>query len=214
MKKGKFIVFDGSDGSGKQTQVALLKSYLREKGVLVETIDFPQYKNNFHGKILKAALRGEFGDFISLNPYTASLLYTADRFESVGKIKELLERGYTVIADRFTTANMIHQGGKFPDTNERDKYLKWLLGLEFEYLKFPKPDAVVFLKVPVEVSLRLLEDKKGKDKAEESTSYLTNSLVCAEAIAKKYGWIVVNCAPNGVMRSRESIHKEVAGLFF
>ena len=136
MKKGKFIVFDGSDGSGKQTQVAMFKSYLKKGGISVETIDFPRYEDNFHGKILRASLRGDFGDFISLDPYKASFLYTADRFESIKEIKRLLGNGYTVVADRFTTANMIHQGGKFTDIVERDKYLEWLLDLEFECLKF------------------------------------------------------------------------------
>jgi len=209
MSLGKFIVFDGSDGSGKATQVALLSAYLQSRWTLVETIDFPRYKDNFHGKILKASLRGDFGDFIALDPYAASFLYTADRFESASTIREFVGKGHVVIADRFTTANMIHQGGKFTNLTDRDKYLDWLLGLEFGYLNFPKPDVVVFLKVPVEISLNLLVDKKGRDLAEKSIPYLTNSLACAEAIAEKYGWMVIDCAPGGVMRSRESIHEEV-----
>lgn len=209
IKKGKFVVFDGSDGSGKQTQVAMLKTYLQGKKMLTETIDFPQYENNFHGKVLRASLRGDFGNFISLDPYVASFLYIADRFESVAKIKKLIADGYIVIADRFTTSNMIHQGGKFPDKIDRDKYLKWLTGLEFGYLNFPKPDAVIFLRVPVAVSLKLLKGKKGRDQAEKCIPYLTNSLTCSEAVAKKYKWAVVDCAPHGNMRSRESIHKEV-----
>ena len=208
-QKGKFIVFDGSDGSGKQTQVRLLTEYLLKQKKEVSSIDFPQYENNFHGRILKTALKGDFGDFISLDPYMASLLYTADRFESAKTIKESLNDGKLVLADRFTTANMIHQGGKFIDSSEREEYLKWLLGLEFDYLKLPKPDLVFFLKVPVSISLKLLKGKKGKDFAEESISYLTNSLACAESVAHKYGWIIIDCAPNEVMRSRESIHKEI-----
>jgi len=209
MKKGKFIVFDGSDGSGKRTQVAMLEAFLRRQKVAVKTIDFPQYEDNFHGKILRASLQGDFGDFVSLDSYVASFLYIADRFESIATIGKLLEGGYIVVADRFTTSNMIHQGGKFSAGPERDKYLEWLLGLEFGYLNFPQPDTVVFLKVPVAISLKLLENKKGKDQAEKSVPYLTNSLACAEAIAKKYKWIVIDCATNGVMRSRESIHAEV-----
>lgn len=208
-KKGKFIVFDGSDGSGKQTQVELLTKYFARQKRRVRSIDFPQYTNNFHGKILKAALKGDFGDFISLDPYTASFLYTADRFESARDIRKNVDEGRIVIADRFTTANMIHQGGKFKNKTERDKYLKWLLGLEFNYLKLPKPDLAFFLQVPVSISLKLLKNKKGKDLAEKSISYLKNSLACARAIANKYGWIMINCAPNGLMRSRESINDEI-----
>jgi len=208
-KKGKFIVFDGSDGSGKQTQVELLTEYLVRKGKEVKSISFPQYENNFHGRVLKVALRGELGDFIALDPYVASLLYTADRFESAENIKKGVNNGEIILADRFTTANMIHQGGKFTNKSDRDKYLKWLLGLEFNYLKLPKPDLVFFLQVPVSVSLKLLEGKKGRDLAEKSIPYLTNSLACAQAIAHKYGWIIIDCAPREVMRSRESINEEI-----
>ena len=112
-KKGKFIVFDGSDGSGKQTQVELLTKYLVGQKKKVRSIDFPQYEKNFHGKILRAVLRGDFGDFINLDPYIASFLYTADRFESAGNIQAGISNGEIVLADRFTTANMIHQGCKF-----------------------------------------------------------------------------------------------------
>lgn len=212
MEKGKFVVFDGSDGSGKQTQVAMLADHCRSKNLPVKTIDFPRYENNFHGKILKAVLRGEFGDFVSLDPYVASFLYIADRFESAKEMRKWLNDGNIVIADRFTTANMIHQGGKFESTTNslrRNFYLNWLNGLEFGYLHFPEPSAVVFLKVPVAVSLALLTDKKGRDLAEQNVSHLTQSLACAEDIAKYYDWIMIDCAPNGAMRTRESIHEEV-----
>lgn len=207
--KGKFIVMDGSDGSGKQTQVALLVEYLREQGRKVSSLDFPRYQDNFHGRLLKATLRGEFGDFLSLSPYTASLLYTGDRFESSVEIKDKLAAGEIVVADRFTTANMIHQGGKFTDPVKRQEYLDWIINLEYGYLEMPKPDVILFLRVPVEISLKLLEGKKGKDKAEESVPYLTRSLACAEAIAPQYGWVLIDCAPDGELRSRESIHVEI-----
>lgn len=212
MRPSQFIVIDGSDGSGKQTQVELLVEYFRGEGKKVSSLDFPRYEKNFHGQLLKASLRGDFGDFISLDPYVASFLYTADRFESSAEIMRKLAEGEVVIADRFTTANMIHQGGKFSDPVERKKYLDWIWDLEFGYLKLPVPDIILFLKVPVKVSLDLLEGKKGRDLAEQSIPYLKSSLACAEAIAPDYGWIVVDCAPNGVLRSRESIHEEIVNL--
>ncbi len=200
---------DGSDGSGKQTQVALLVECLRQQGKKVVSMDFPRYHDKFHGRILKEALQGKFGDFLSLNPYAASFLYTGDRFEASEEIKVLLDHGDIVVADRFTTANMIHQGGKLSDPIERQKYLDWITNLEYGYLKLPQPDAILFLRVPVKISLKLLEGKKGKDKAEESILYLMQSLACAEAIAPQYGWLMVDCAPDGVMREREDIHQEI-----
>lgn len=207
--RGQFIVLDGSDGSGKQTQVELLVQHFQKRGKKASSLDFPRYKDNFHGRLLKAVLQGQFGDFVSLNPYTASFLYTGDRFESAAEIKERLAKGEIVIADRFTTANMIHQGGKFSDRRERQKYLEWICELEYNTLKLPKPDLIFFLKVPVEISLQLLEGKKGRDEAEKNVSYLVRSLVCAQEIAKEYGWIVVDCAPEGVLLPREIIHQKI-----
>lgn len=209
MKKGKFIVMDGSDGSGKQTQVALLVEYLRAQGKKVSSLDFPRYQDNFHGRLLKRALAGEFGDFLSLTPYTASVLYTGDRFESSGEIKDRLAAGEIVVADRFTTANMIHQGGKFTDPVKRQEYLDWITNLEYGYLEMPKPDVILFLRVPVAISLKLLEGKQGKDKAEENIPYLTRSLACAEAIAPQYSWVLIDCAPTGELRPREDIHQDI-----
>jgi len=114
-KKGKFIVIDGTDGSGKATQTKLLEIILKKNGYRVKTIEFPQYKKNFFGKLIKEHLQGLHGNFLSVNPYLASTLYAADRYESKQKIEKWLAEGYTVIADRYVSANQLHQGGKIKD---------------------------------------------------------------------------------------------------
>ena len=113
MKKGKFIAIEGPDGSGKETQTKILIENLQKKGFKIKTIDFPRYYDNFFGKFVGECLRGDHGDFVNLDPKIASVLYAADRWESSKKIKEWLIDGYIVIADRYASANQIHQGGKF-----------------------------------------------------------------------------------------------------
>ena len=103
MAKGKLIVIDGIDGSGKATQVALLKKRLEQAKMKVKTIDFPRYQNNFFGALIGRYLSGVYGDFISMDPRVASVLYAGDRFESSEQIRAWLNAGYTVIADRYVS---------------------------------------------------------------------------------------------------------------
>jgi len=110
--KGKFIVFDGNDGSGKQTQAKLLIERLEKEGHKIRIIDFPRYYDNFFGKFIGECLTGKYGDFIGIDPHIISVIYAADRFESSKEIKEWIDKGYIVLADRYVSANQIHQGGK------------------------------------------------------------------------------------------------------
>src|SRR3989344_7072606 len=115
-KRGKFIVIDGIDGSGKATQVKLLADKLRRLKIPVKTIDFPRYHDNFFGQLIGEYLSGAYGDFIQTDPRVASVLYAADRFESSREIRQWLADGYLGIADRYVSANSIHQGGKIADS--------------------------------------------------------------------------------------------------
>ena len=112
MKKGKFIVLDGNDGSGKATQSRLLADKLSAEGIAAITMDFPAYDRNYFGALLGECLAGKHGDFLHMDPKIASTLYMLDRFESSGDILEALEKGKVIIADRFSSSNQIHQGGK------------------------------------------------------------------------------------------------------
>lgn len=118
MKKGKLIVIDGTDGSGKATQVKLLVKRLKKSGRKVKAIDFPQYYDNFFGKTIGECLIGENGNWAKINPRIASVLYAADRWESSKKVKKWLKGGYFVIADRHASSNQIHQGGKVLETKK------------------------------------------------------------------------------------------------
>ncbi len=223
MKKGKLIVIDGIDGSGKATQVALLKKHLAREGRKVKTIDFPRYYDNFFGHLLGRYLSGAYGDFTQTDPRVASVLYAADRFESSKQIKQWLEQGYLVIADRYVSANQIHQGGKISDVRKRKVFMKWLEQMEFVVFGIPKPDLVIYLDVPFEVSREWLKNKilqrmkkyrQGrKDVAEANLLYLKNSRHSALSLAKENkNWERVECCRGTGCLLPEQIHERVFAL--
>ncbi len=220
MKKGKFIVLDGNDGSGKATQSRLLTSRLSEEGIISVTMDFPAYDRNFFGAFIGECLAGKHGDFLHLDPKIASTLYALDRLESSEHIRNVLIEGKIVIADRFASSNQIHQGGKIADENERVVFLEWLDHMEHEVLQIPRPDLIIYLRVPVEVSLELLLKKRSvknklldagvKDTVEEDRTYLERSHETANWLAAhQKNWKVVDCVNNDGMRPIEDIQSEM-----
>ncbi len=220
MKKGKLIVIDGNEGSGKATQSKLLIERFGKIGKKAEHIDFPRYQDNFFGRFIGQCIVGEHGDFVNSDPYIASVLYASDRFESLPKIKLWLKKGRYVISDRYVSANQIHQGGKIKDLNKRRAFLKWLDQMEFEIFKMPKPDIIIYLDVPVSISQNLLQEKKAKlkkkylkgrkDTLEENLRYLANARQSAEELSKDAkNFVKIKCAPDGKLLPAEVIHQEI-----
>jgi len=209
--KGKLIVIDGTDGSGKETQVKLLAEYVRSIGRTVKTIDFPRYGDNFMGGFLGECLRGKYGNFLNIDPHIVSVVYAADRFESKMVLEKWLKNGYIVVADRYVSANQIHQGGKITATRARIRFLRWLEILEFRIFGLPKPDVVVYLDVPSVLSQQLLQkDGKILDMAEKDQIYQENSRKSAMWVQKNIpGWKKISCSKNGQMKSRQAIHQEI-----
>lgn len=216
MKKGKFIVIDGTDGSGKATQTKLLISRLGKNKQKVKTIDFPQYENNFFGKMVGRYLSGEFGSSSEVSPYLASVLYAADRFETKQKIEKWLKEGCVVIADRYASSNQIHQGGKISDNKERKDFLNWLEDMEYGVFKIPRPDAIIYLDVPIEFSLQLLQNKSAQDKKkylkgkkdihENDLKHMQDARSSAiKLIQKNNNWTKINCVKNKKLMSIEEV---------
>jgi len=219
--KGLFIVIDGIDGSGKKTQTEALKNKLQEAGHSVETIDFPQYKTNFFGKTVSRYLSGELGSAKEVSPFIASVLYGADRFESSEKIRSWLNEGKVVIADRYTSSNQIHQGGKIKDSKERKEFLDWLDEMEFGVFKIPRPDLIVFLNVPSDFSRQLLENADAKNRKRD---YSKNEIDIHEAdfdhledaregalklVKEKNNWIDIKCTKDNKLLSVEEISEKI-----
>lgn len=219
--KGKLIVMDGSDGSGKATQTRLLVKKFKKEGKKVRTLDFPQYENNFFGEFVGECLTGEYGDFLALDPHITSIIYAADRFESSEKLKKWLSEGCIVILDRYVSANQIHQGGKIFDSSKRKKFLNWLDDMEYKVFKLPRPDKVIYLDVPVKTSVRLIKQsqqkkqyqKEGKkDLVEQNIDYLENARRSALWLARENkNWTRIQCVKNDELQSIEKIHEKILG---
>lgn len=215
-KYGKLIVIDGTDGSGKATQAKLLVKRLKKEGKKVKTVDFPRYYDNFFGKFIGECLVGMNGDFAKLDPKIASVLYAADRFESSKEMHKWLEEGCYVIADRYASSNQIHQGGKITEEKKRKEFLTWLDKMEFEIFKIPRPDAIIYLDVPLSISRKLMqkEDKNEKkryqngkkDLHETDPTHLLNAKKSAiKLIKKQNNWVKIDCTKNEELLSKEVI---------
>lgn len=211
--KGKFIVIEGTDGSGKGTQVELLVAKLKKEGVPVEVIDFPQYGNP-SSFFVEKYLRGEYGTAEEVGPYQGSLFYALDRFDKSFDVRKWLAEGVTVVANRYVSANMGHQTGKIEGQKERDAYLDWLDHLEFEICNIPRPDQIIFLYVPPEIGQKLVDQKaareytqgKKRDIHEADIDHLKKASEAYFYVAKKYDWTVIDCTKEGEIMSREDIH--------
>ncbi len=220
MSKERFIVIDGNDGSGKATQAALLVERFKKEGRDAVKVNFPAYDTNVFGALIAECLAGKHGDFVGLDPRVASSLYALDRFESSVAIREALDAGKVVIADRFTSSNKIHQGGKIADEAERAAFLEWIDNAEHDVLRIPRPDVVVYLQVPLETSLALLAEKRKvknahlgegeKDQVEADRGYLERSDATAKWLAaREPSWRLIECMEEGQLCSREAIHERV-----
>ncbi len=221
VKRGKLIVIDGTDGSGKATQVKLLEKKLKNEGKVVKVVDFPEYYKNFFGAFIGHCLSEQYYNFLNVHPKIASVLYAADRFESNKEMRNWLQKGYVVIANRYVSANQIHQGGKIKNAKKRDSFIKWLNQMEYEVFNIPKPDITLYLDLPTEIVLKLLKHresskmkraylKKKKDVHENDVNFLINSRKSALKLVKEVpNFIKIDCAPSGEILSRQDIHEKI-----
>jgi len=214
--EGKLIVIEsGTDASGKATQTGKLYNHLTAEDIPVYKVEYPNYKSE-SSALIKMYLNGEFGEKAEdINPWAISTFYSVDRYASFQKEwKELYKNGRLIIADRYTTSNMIHQGAKCNNIEGREEYLEWLCDLEFKRFKLPVPDCVIFLKMPPEFSNKLiakrsLKQKQGRDIHELNYNYQIKSYKTACWLAEKYNWNVINCVEEGKLKTVEEIHEEI-----
>lgn len=217
MNKGKFIVIEGGDGSGKTVQTQLLMDFFKKNNIRVEYVDFPQYDSSFYGKMVAQFLRGEFGDIDEVSPYLASLVYALDRDSIKHKMKDYLESGTYIVANRYATSNMAHQGAKLKSDEEKKKYLDWIYELEYKIHKIPKEDIVLFLAVPWEVAHELNQNKparkylKGKEDIHEiDENHRRDVEQMYEALAKTNPqWVKIECVQNHDLLSPDVIHEKI-----
>ncbi len=211
--QGKFIVIDGTDGSGKTTQLNLLKTKLEAEGYSVAVADFPQYNTKSAGMV-EEYLSGKYGSAKEVDPYKASIFYAVDRFDASSQIKTWLAEGKIVLANRYTSASLGHQGGKINNPLERKIFFNWLYDLEYKIFEIPKPDLTIILQVEPEISFNLAknrarEDWKGKTKDihENDFEHLKQAEQTYLEIATSLpGFRLIKCTHNNEILSPEAIH--------
>lgn len=211
---GKMIVIEGLDGSGKGTQTKRLLSELVEQGVSTLQVSFPNYASP-SASLVKMYLSGAFGkDPADVNAYAASTFYAVDRFANYEtQWKQAYREDTLILCDRYTTSNIVYQLGKLPK-NEWEDYVCWLEEFEYHKLALPRPDLVLYLDMPVEVSQKLIAfryggDESKKDIHEKDIAFLKTCRENALYAAHRQGWQVVNCAKGNSPRTVEDIHKEL-----
>ena len=214
---GKLIVFEGTDGSGKSTQFELLAKRLEAEQIGFQRLRFPQYEEP-SSALIRMYLGGAFGDDPeAVNAYAASTFYAVDRYASYQRVwKDYYQGGGLVVSDRYTTSNAVHQGSKVPE-GERAEFFHWLYDLEYDRMGLPRPDLVVLLDMPVELSEQLMRKREQStgthaDIHERDEDYLKKCRDVALHAAEYYGWRTVSCAKDGVIRSVEDIHEEVYAI--
>jgi thymidylate kinase/thymidylate synthase ThyX len=213
-KEGVFLVIEGTDGSGKGTQFKLLIDKLTKEGYDVETFDFPQYEQE-SSYFVRQYLNGKYGSAEDVGPYTGSIFYALDRYESAPRIRQALAEGKVVIANRFTGSNMAHQGTKFTSSEERNGYFIWLEAIEFKMLGIPRPDMSLVLRVPAEIAQKLVDQKesrsytdKKRDLHEADINHLKRSVEVYDDLCRLFpkDFKQLECVRNGKILSIEAIH--------
>ncbi len=218
-KKGKLIIIEAGDGCGKATQTRELCDHLKRYSYPVKKVEFPDYESD-SSALVKMYLGGSFGDKAGdVNAYAASTFYAVDRYASYRmKWQKEYESGGIILADRYVTANMVHQAVKLTNPEERENFLKWLWDFEYVKLGLPVPDLVIFLDMDPAVSDRLIsaraaEDGNSKDIHERDTSYLHRCYEAYSELADKYGWVRIPCSEEKDgepgPRTIEAIHEDV-----
>jgi dTMP kinase len=213
----KLFVIEGVDGSGKSTQIRLLKDYFLQKGYGCEYLHFPRTEEPFFGELIARFLRGEFGSLKEVNPWLVAMLYAGDRKDAADLIADWLRKGSIVLLDRYTFSNIAYQCAKLNELKDQDDLMNWILNLEFSHFRIPRPDLNIFLDVPFSFTeKKLLSSRTGSDR-----SYLNGtrdiheeSLAFQKKVRKMYlkvansdkNLCIVNCSDkNGNMLSQEKI---------
>lgn len=217
MTRGRLIVVEGTDCSGKETQTKLLFERLKKDGFPVSTMSFPQYETPT-GRIVGECYLGKSGKSwfespTTLNPRIASLYYAADRLAAKPEIEKTLASGTNLVLNRYVESNMGHQGGKAKTPEERERIVKFISDLEYDLLGLPRPDQVVFLYMPYQIGMELKKGREGiADAHEANPEHLRDAEKSYLWIAKNFEWTKVNCTTDGTLdglRSREDIAEEV-----
>lgn len=215
---GKLIVIEGVDSSGKETQTKLLFEHIKELGINVKKVSFPDYESDFCMPV-KRYLAGDLGnDPSDVNAYAASSFYAIDRYASYKKDwGKFYNNGGVIVCDRYVTSNIVHQAMKID--GDKTEFINWLSDYEYVKLGLPKPDLVLFLDMPPKAASELMKNRankitgeKEKDIHEKNEEYLINAYNNAVSVAENQGWHRIVCADSTSIRTIEDIHNEIVSI--
>lgn len=206
------INIEGVDGTGKNTQTKKLYEYLENKGYKCKLVSFPNYESGSSVPV-KMYLNGDLGESVdSLDPYQTSVIFAVDRLLTMKQI-DISKYDY-ILLDRYVGSNMVHQASRFKEVENFLNYLEWENKFEFETLGLPKPDKVLFLDMPIEMSLELkrarteLKNGMSQDIMEKDEEKLITSSKTAKKVADMFGWIRIDCGQNK-LKSIDEIHADI-----
>jgi dTMP kinase len=214
--RGKFIVLEGIDGSGKRTQIEALAREFSRRGMALSQIGFPNY-GGFFGKLVARFLNGEFGPLAAVDPHFSALLYAGDRLESKPAIESALAAGKIVLGDRYVASNLAHQGARMP-REKRSEFLAWLKQLEYQVHALPAEDLVIYLRLPVAQAHRLVGQKGAReytksrrDLQEADVAHLEAASQVYDELARQPNWVTIECSDgaSGALRQPAEIHAEI-----
>ncbi|MBR3775892.1 MAG: dTMP kinase [Alistipes sp.] len=219
-----FIVLEGVDGSGKSTQIANLQRLFAEQGIPTEYLHFPRFDAPYFGDLIARFLRGELGSVEQVDPYVVAMLYAGDRRDAAEMIRGWIAEGRVVICDRYVYSNIGYQCAKVAEKEERERLREWILSLEYDYFKIPRPDVSLFLDVPFAFTERKLlqEQREGDDRAylhgkkdiHEQSMDLQRQVrqVYIDAAQYDEAMHVVDCSHDGEMASPEEIFGRIKAV--
>jgi len=208
MKRGKLIVIDGPDSVGKSTQTQLLATRLRKLGHKVSIVDFPRYGEP-SARLVEKYLKGKYGK--DLGPYIPSIFFAVDRFDALAGMQSALAKGEILLSNRYVTANMAHHGGQISNSKTKQKFFNWVMDLEYNIFKLPKPDLNIFLHMPAETSVKLMAGRKNKKKdiLEQNIAHQKQAEKTYLAIAKQYKYHVVESMTGPKLLSPQEVHEKI-----
>jgi dTMP kinase len=217
--RGKFIVIEGIDGSGKRTQIEMLARALAGKKIAATQIGFPNY-DGFFGKLVGQFLNGEFGALEAVDPHFSAMLYAGDRLQAAPGIRKDLDAGHILLADRYIASNLAHQGSRVAE-GKRDQFLAWLKQLEYEVYALPQEDLVIYLRMEPADAQRLVGEKGKReytklrrDLLESDLTHLATASEVYDLLARQPNWVTIQCSDPASrnLRSPEDIHKEILAV--
>jgi dTMP kinase len=219
MKKGKIIVIEGADGTGKATQTELLKERLEKNGYKVDSYDFPQYTKTFFGALVGRFLKGEFGGLKEVSPYLASVLYAGDRWQAKGELENTVKKGRIALLNRYATSSMAFQSAKL-SSRKRFNFVHFIEEMEYGIFTIPREELDIVLTVPPKLSQKLIKmkaqrsylgGKRKKDIHEADVKYQLEVSKFYKTLAKKYKHMkMIDCStPLGGLKSIDEIHENI-----